>query len=207
MTNENFLLQLKFPNRSNGAGPATRSGDFAEILVADYLTFLEGYDVPRTRYDRKTITNESTKGSDVIAFKKAEGDNSANDELLVYEVKAKLVGGGAQVNRLQDAIEDSQKDELRLAESLSALKQRLYDKGDIERVRMAGRFQSYADKPYRRLFGAAAVLSHEAYNSQKLSEASTEEHDAGAALKLLVIVGEQVMDLVHALYGRAANEA
>ena len=70
MTKSEYLLGLKFPGNSPGLGPSTRSGDFAEILVADYLTFLHGYYTPRTRYDRKIIGNESSKGSDVLGFKK-----------------------------------------------------------------------------------------------------------------------------------------
>lgn len=207
MSKEDYLLELKFPSRNTKAGPATRSGDFAEILVADYLTFLNGYIVPRTRYDRKTITDESTKGSDVLAFKEVGGAPNAMDELLVFEVKAKLVKGSVSDNRLQDAINDSKKDDVRIGESLNAIKQRLHDRSDTDGVRRTGRFQLYVDKPYIRRFGAAAVLTQKSFSAEKLSEASTESHPEGVKLELLVIVGSVVMDLVHALYERSANEA
>ncbi|MDN5249742.1 MAG: virulence associated protein, partial [Alphaproteobacteria bacterium] len=64
MANSKYLLNLKFPDDSSRLGRSVRSGDFAEILVADYLEFLHGYYVPRTRYDRKMTRNESSKGSD-----------------------------------------------------------------------------------------------------------------------------------------------
>ena len=64
MANSDFLLELKFPHASKSPGPSIRAGDFAEILVADYLQFLRAYYVPRTRYDRKIIGNESSKGFD-----------------------------------------------------------------------------------------------------------------------------------------------
>ena len=110
-----FLLQMKFPNRSVAPGPSIRAGDFAEILVADYLTYLHDYWVPRTRYDRKGVPNESTKGSDVLAFKYDE-NNPSTDELLIYEVKAKLSNGVKPM--LQEAITHSAKDEFRIGESL-----------------------------------------------------------------------------------------
>ena len=64
MTTSEYLLELKFPHISEKPGPSIRAGDFAEILVADYLQFFRDYYVPRTRYDRKFIGNESSKGSD-----------------------------------------------------------------------------------------------------------------------------------------------
>lgn len=206
MTKAEYLLELKFPSKTGGSGPATRSGDFAEILVADYLTYLHGYMVPRTRYDRKTITNESTKGSDVIAFKNVSDKPTRSDEMLIYEVKAKLTGNST-ASRLQDAIDDSTKDEVRIAESLNAIKQRLFDLGDVESMNKVGRFQSGEDHPYQRKYGAATVLTDSAFDQTILATSSTKEHPAGDDLSLLVIRGEDFMKLVHALYERAANEA
>ncbi|MCF8474595.1 MAG: DUF1837 domain-containing protein [Emcibacter sp.] len=206
MTKAKYLLELKFPSKIGGSGPATRSGDFAEILVADYLTYLHGYMVPRTRYDRKTITNESTKGSDVIAFKNVSDKPTRSDEMLIYEVKAKLTGN-AKGSRLQDAIDDSQKDEVRIAESLNAIKQRLFDLRDFDNMNKVGRFQSGEDHPYQRKYGAATVLTSSAFDQAILATSSTKEHPAGVDVDLLVIQGEDFMKLVHALYERAANEA
>ena len=47
-TRAEYLNDLKFPTKTGGFGPGTRSGDFAEILVSDYLEFISGYWVPRT---------------------------------------------------------------------------------------------------------------------------------------------------------------
>lgn len=57
---------------------------------ADYLEFFRHYYVPRTRYDRKVIGNESTKGSDVIAFKQ-EGDEPRNKALASELSSEKLL--------------------------------------------------------------------------------------------------------------------
>ena len=63
------------------------SGDFGEILVSDYLQYIEGYVVPRTRYNSKANKNTSTQGSDVLGYKK-DSLNTVNDEVVVIEVKS-----------------------------------------------------------------------------------------------------------------------
>lgn len=206
MTNSEYLLRLKFPDSSPGLGPSTRSGDFAEILVADYLTFLHDYYVPRTRYDRKIIGNESSKGSDVLGFKKKNENPSSRDELIIYEVKARLSENNAR-NTLQTAIDDSSKDEARLAESLNGAKQRLYDQKDFAGMGIVSRFQQNVDHPYKTKFGAAAVLTDSSCCVNTLAEASTQEHSSRTQLEMIVIRGPLLMSLVHTLYERAANEA
>jgi hypothetical protein len=205
-TNAEYLLSIKFPHASRKPGPSIRAGDFAEILVADYLQFLREYYVPRTRYDRKIIGNESSKGSDVIAFKQIGANPQNDDELLIFEVKSGLSENSSR-NVLQTAITDSSKDEVRLAESLNGIKQRLFDKRDTAGVAVIDRFQRNIDAPYQRKFGASAVLTNTSYNSETLSASDSTNHIANADLELLVIRGESLMSLVHALYERAANEA
>ncbi len=206
MANSEYLLSLKFPDNSPGLGPSTRSGDFAEILVADYLTFLHEYYVPRTRYDRKMIGNESSKGSDVLGFKQKNKKPSSKDELIIYEVKARLSENNAR-NTLQTAIDDSSKDEARLAESLNGAKQRLYDQKDLIGMGIISRFQQNVDHPYKTKFGAAAILTDSSCCVETLAEASTQEHSSRKQLELIVIKGPVLMSLVHSLYERAANEA
>ncbi len=206
MSNAEYLLNLKFPDGAPGLGPSTRSGDFAEILVADYLTFLHDYYVPRTRYDRKIIGNESSKGSDVLGFKQKNKKPSNKDELIIYEVKARLSENNAR-NTLQSAIDDSSKDEARLAESLNGAKQRLYDQKDFAGMGIVSRFQQNVDQPYKTKFGAAAVLTDSSCCIETLTEASTQEHISRTQLEMIVIRGPVLMSLVHSLYERAANEA
>ena len=57
-----YLKNIIFPDERTAPGPSIRAGDFGEILVADYLEYILGFWVPRTRYGDKTIRNESTKG-------------------------------------------------------------------------------------------------------------------------------------------------
>ncbi len=207
MSNSDYLLKHKFPDGESRLGPSIRSGDFAEILVADYLEFLLNYYVPRTRYDRKTIGNESTKGSDILAFKQENKDvTSKNDELVVYEVKARLSENKPN-NTLQKAIDDSSKDEVRLAESLNGAKQRLFDKGETRAVKIIARFQQGVDYPYQTIYGAAAVMTDSSCCIETLAESSTDEHAHKEQLKMIVIKGPELMSLVNKLYERAANEA
>jgi hypothetical protein len=202
-----YLTELKFPHAKTGLGPATRAGDFAEILVADYLEFVRDYRVPRTRYNRKTITDESTKGTDVVGFRfHSSGAEDSRDELTLFEAKAQLSGGKAKP-KLQEAVDDSPKDELRWAESLNALKQRLIDAGNAADASAVRRFQNPADRPYRQSYGAVAVLSSAVFDEGDVKMVSTTAHPHRGSLSLVVIRGPELMALVHALYKRAADEA
>jgi hypothetical protein len=52
LTKAEYLIQRKFPDARNAPGPSIRAGDFAEILVADYVEYKLGYWCPRKlRYD------------------------------------------------------------------------------------------------------------------------------------------------------------
>ena len=79
---EQYLLDLVFPDKSEDFGPATRSGDFAEILIADLLDSQMGFWIPRTRYDDKLVRNESPKGTDVLGFKFGGARQQFRQELL-----------------------------------------------------------------------------------------------------------------------------
>lgn len=204
-TKPEYLLTEKFPDRAKSPGPSVRAGDFGEILIADYLEFYRSYKVPRTRYDRKIICNESSKGSDVLGFKWAPGVISPSDELVIFEVKVKATK--STENTLQLAVDHSVKDETRLAESLNAMKQRLFDRQDHEGVELVKRFQNEPDQPYRRLYGAAAVLTGSSYSASVISNSSTADHPNAKDLELIVIHADELMPLIHALYERAANEA
>ncbi|WP_232532208.1 DUF1837 domain-containing protein [Pseudomonas mosselii] len=205
-SNSEYLLTERFPDEKKKPGPSVRAGDFAEILIADYLEYIRKYNVPRTRYDRKIVTDESAKGSDVIAFKKQPNVISDTDELLIFEVKAKA-SENKKVNVLQTAIDHSGKDEVRLAESLNAMRQRLYDRRDFDGIQVVDRFQREADHPCKRSYGAAAVFTASSMHEDIIKASTTVEHPSADALELVVVGGTQLMTLVHELYRRAADEA
>ncbi|MFF3024464.1 Hachiman antiphage defense system protein HamA [Gottfriedia sp. NPDC057948] len=202
-----FLNKIKFPDPNRAPGPSTRAGDFSEILVADYLEFILNFWVPRTRYGSKTVSNESTKGCDTLAFKIIkDGEDTPEDTLAIFEAKAQFSGKTAKT-RLQDAVIDSAKDQTRKAESLNAIKQQLFYKNKLQEAIKIDRFQNPIDRPYNEVSGAVALFSSNLFEPLKISNTSTNNHPNQNNLKLLVIHGKDMMDLVHELYRRAADEA
>jgi hypothetical protein len=207
LSRSEYLNRIKFPDPQEPPGPSIRAGDFGEILVADFLEYILGFWVPRTRYGDKDIRNESSKGSDVIGFKfLINGTVSPEDTLCIFEAKAQFSGTSSNP-RLQDAIDHSKKDQRRKAESLNAIKQRLYEKRQDEQAILVERFQSPLDNPYIEYSGAAALFSTNLYDLEIIQETNANDHPNLENLKLLVIHGEDLMKLVHDLYKRAADEA
>jgi hypothetical protein len=208
LTRSDYLTELVFPDKSDAPGPGVRAGDFAELLMSDYVEHLLGYWVPRGKYAEKASRHESVKGVDILGFRlTTTSATTPTDTLLAFEVKAQL-SGDKYTGRLQTAIDDSSKDYLRLALTLNATKRRLLKAGAHDQGLLVQRFQNASDHPYIYRSGAAAVLSDSAYNEQLLQSATKIAwHENAANLELIVIRGKELMKLVHALYERAAHEA
>lgn len=205
LSNADFLTNIKFPDKTAPPGPSTRAGDFGEILVADFIEYVLGYWCPRHgRFEDRENRNVPSNGTDVIGFRFADNEPSPDDELLVAESKAGF--RQTRENRLQQAINDSGKDLVREAMSLSALKQRLLKIDRLTALRV-GRFQNQGDRPFKRTNAAVAVLDDAIYNNMALDDSDASQHPNGDNLRLIIIRGTSMMDLVHALYDRAANEA
>ncbi len=217
-TRQDYLNSIKFPSKTSKLGPGIRAGDFGEILVADYLQWHLGYWVPRVRWSSKVIRDESPKGSDVIGFHfHKKGDTSPKDVLVVFESKTKFSDSGE--NRLQDAICDSAKDHLRLDESLNFIKQKFLERKRTKQAQLIERFQSPVDVPYKETYGAAALFSDEQFDAKLIAKADCSKipksakskivvpHPNKENLVLVVIKGTDMMNLVHELYRRAADEA
>ncbi len=196
-TRKEFLENIKFPSTNDRLGNAARSGDFCEILVADYAQFILNYYVPRTRYDRKVNPNSSTQGSDLMGFKVGK-KVSQNDELIIFEVKAQA-SNTTPKNRLQDAINDSKKDVKRIAFSLNAVNQRLCEKGLFEEAKIIQRFQNATDRPYKEKYAAAAVHSEVSFSKDILKKVTTATH-IDPNLHMLIIHSQDLMDFIHDLY-------
>lgn len=198
-----YLKEMKFPSMK-GFGPGTRSGDFTEILIADYLEFILSYWIPnRWKYSLKDISNESKKGIDVIGIS-LNSDNSFNDILAVYEVKSYFSG---EKNRLQDAVDDSVKDNMKKGFTLNAIKQHYVEKKDIQNAKKIERFQNINDNPYIEKFGAAVVADSTLFDTDIIKQTDTSNHPNNKSLSLIVITGSNMKKLITDLYERAANEA
>lgn len=140
----------------------------------------------------------------MVGFRFASEKPSLKDELFVVESKSGL--RPTKENRLQTAVNDSAKDRLREAMTLSALKKRLLRKSRESALKVE-RFQNETDRPFTRWSGAVAVLDVETAATMELDKTEITDHPNKENLKLVVIKGISMMDLVHALYERAANEA
>jgi hypothetical protein len=208
-TRSEFLNNLKFPVQ--GRGSSTRSGDFGEILISDFLEFILNFWVPRTRFSDRQNRNNPTQGVDVIGFKSDDYSlNLTTDQLMIFEVKCKLTGttDDIQNERINSAIRDSAKDfEIRKAESLSGLKQLFIKEGNIINANKIQRFQNPTDRPYNELSGASAIILNDAYDENLIEQINASSHPNVQNLRLILIKGENLMPLVHSLYERAANEA
>jgi len=200
-TRKEFLELIKLPNPSEKLGCAIMSGDFCEILVADYAQFILSYYVPRTRYDKKVNPNSSTQGSDVVCFKVGK-TVSRSDELLIFEVKAQATNGTAK-EILQKAVNDSSKDIKRIGFSLNAINQRLCEKQLFDEAKIVQRFQNAIDRPYKSGYGAAAVHSESSFSPAILQDVTTAMH-FDPNLQLLVIHSKDLMNFIHELYRRAS---
>jgi hypothetical protein len=207
LSRSDYLLAYAFPDASVKPGPSIRAGDFAELLVSDYVEHTLGYWVPQGKYAEKAVRNESVKGVDILGFKILDPTTpQLSDAMLAFEVKAQL-SGAKYVDRLQVAVDDSSKDYLRRAESLNATKRRLIRAKDHEKALIVRRFQLLSDHPYQYRSGAAAMLSDASFDTEGLSSTTTTQHQNASNLQLLVIKGADLMTLVRSLYARAANEA
>ncbi|HEY1037734.1 MAG TPA: Hachiman antiphage defense system protein HamA [Candidatus Paceibacterota bacterium] len=199
MSRSDYLRDIKFPNNTP-PGPSIRSGDFSEILVADYIQFLLNYDVPRTRYDRKATPNSSTQGTDILAFKFSAENIPANDELITCEIKGSLRTAS---NSLQDAIDDSKKDfETRLPIALNATLQRLKDRGETESIRTVERFMNKTSNPYKQITGAFLVCSNGPWADEMVTESDSSGHPSLNTF-FMVFTGVDLMDLANTLYEKA----
>lgn len=202
-----YLNRIKFPDHAVAPGPSIRSGDFGEIIVSDYLQYVLGYWVPRSRYANKDVRNESTKGCDIIGFKFLNNGKDEKDDILaIFETKAQFSGTKA-APRLQHAVDGSAKDYVRKAESLNAIKQDLFHQRMLADAKKVERFQNPEDRPYYETYGAAALFSTDVFDKPEIAKTKTKGHPFSKDLSLVVIRGDTMMALAHELYRRAADEA
>lgn len=208
LTRKDYLEQLVFPDQALKPGPSIRSGDFAELLITDYVQFVQNYWVPRMKYSEKASRNESVKGVDIIGFKCIDISlPNSKDILMTFEVKAQSTGKTYQ-DRLQTAIDDSSKDYIRIAQTLNATKQRLIRFGDMEKASLVERFQNLTDKPYIYKSGAAAVITNDIYDESLIqTNTKVSDHKNVNNLELIIFKSADLMSLVNSIYECAANEA
>ena len=109
-------------------GPSIRAGDFAEILVADYLEFLSAIGYPVLVIATRTFATNPPRA---VIFSVSR---SSRMDMIQKVIPLRFLRPNRNSPRttlrqeLQDAVDGSAKDHVRRGESLNALKQRLLDK-------------------------------------------------------------------------------
>ena len=205
-TKSEFLEEIIFPSASGAPGPSIRSGDFTEVLLSDYLEFTKNFWVPRNRFQFKATRNESVKGSDIIAIKyKINGQTNPDDILAIFESKGSL--SQKKKKTLQDAIDHSGKDYLRVAHTLNAIKRRFLQCGEQEKAEKIKRFQNLEDNPFQEIFGAVAFCTTESIDDPDFIQVDESNHPKKDDLYLMVFHGKDLMKFVHKLYRTAINES
>lgn len=199
-----YLENFKLPSDS-GIGLSTMSGDFGEILVSDYLQYIEEYVVPRTRYDSRVNKDTSTQGSDVLGYKQ-DSSNVSNDEVVVIEVKSSASDSSSSKakNKLQEAINHSDKDFERFSTSIVASYLRL-KKSNSDQANVVERFLNITDKPFNVIYGAVAVYSNQSYDIDVIKTVVSKKHRDFQKLRILVIHSDELMKFIRELYSKASE--
>lgn len=204
ISRKDFLLNMKFPDPTDRLGPSTMSGDFSEILIASYIEYVLNYVVPKVRYKQKFNRNTSTQGSDLIGYKlNTVGQTNKKDEMIVIEVKARN-SESAPDNVLQNAVNHSAKDLTRIGESLNASYQMLNYYGNSDQANLVKRFQNSVDRPYKRIFAAAAVCSDKAFSRDLLKTVDISTHP-DKDVQLIAVHSPKFLEFIKQMYVRAAN--
>lgn len=122
LTSEEYLRSSVIPQKDVHLGPISRSNTITEILISDLLEFVYGFHVPRIRQTNMSGTTVSEHGTDVIGyqFEKEDKTPSSKDKLVAAEVKAVL--SKADTSVVKSAVEDSVKDEYRVAQTLNYMR-------------------------------------------------------------------------------------
>ncbi|MGL1830789.1 UNVERIFIED_CONTAM: DUF1837 domain-containing protein [Acinetobacter sp. HSTU-ASm16] len=207
-TKKEYLEELIFPDKSHPPGPSIRSGDFAEILLTDFLEFIWEFWVPRGKYEEKWNRNESIKGVDILGLQMKDLNQHKPDDILIaIEAKAQLSSSSRYNKTLQKAINDSSKDIFRQAQTLNAIKRRLIISQDNQNAMLVERFQDKADRPFIYRPCAIAVLTDTAFDERLIQLSDSSKHPNLSTLKIIIFKGSDLINLAHELYERAANEA
>ena len=199
---EDYLKKFIIPQKGEPLGSTARSGDIAEILMSDLLEFIMGYTVPRYKQKNRSGKNNSEHGTDVIGYKfyKKDKKPSELDELIATEVKAKLTS--EDYSPLCRAIDDSIKDEHRLARTIDYCRKKLKAQNDIDGSNEISRFLLKPDNNYRIQYSALGVSSKSVVDPDIKISIKDEDLKLDNGTALFFIHGERLMELTHKIYER-----
>ena len=194
-----YLLENKLPSKSS-----TKSGDFGEILASDYLQYFKNYFVPRTRFNSRINKDMPTPGTDALGYS-FDPHNPDKAEVIVIEVKSSASEKCDEKakKKLQEAIDNSQKDFIRFSTSIVASYEKLHSLNQDE-AEILYRFLNLTDKPFKVTYGAIAVHSNDSYDLEVIKKVTTKEHRDSEKIQMIVIHSEKLMDFINKLYLKAS---
>lgn len=202
-----YLIDRMYPDSGTKQGKIVRIGDFGEILAADFLSYLCGYTVPslNVRYNSKQNRNTSTMGSDLFALKFSDSTTRSEDVLCVCEIKCGF--STKSVNRLSDAIDDVNKDDInqvdkRASISLAATKVLMSKMKGITdaQVDEISRFLNPLEDPYQQKYLAAAVIDDKYFRENKITELDVSTSPHQDRLNLITFHGKELEKLMNQLF-------
>lgn len=203
-----FLRGMVYPENKK-----FQSGDFGEILVSEYLMYTENFWVPTLflRYSEKSNKEESTKGSDIIAIRFYQDSDHESDQDLLCIGEVKTGSTGTVRGRLQDAINDSNKDSIDLLSAkrgsvgLNAVKLKIkhrepQENQDGNSYRKIARFENPIERPYQTQYVAAAVVDQKRLNQNTVKKVVTKESQHVDSLRMIAVGVLEIQKLIDALY-------
>lgn len=208
LTKKEYLERNIFPSSNNSIGAATMSGEFGEILVYDLINYNWKYYVTRTRYLDKINPNMPLSGTDVIGYMIDDIKHpNVNDNLLVAEVKTRSSINSKKMsledNPLKSAILDSNKDRIRIGESLNAEKRRLITRHRYKDAKIVQRFQNKTDNPFNTEFFAVVVMDSFFYSEDFILNVTNNLENQISNKNILIIHSVELMNFIRDLYKRA----
>lgn len=172
------------------------SGNFGEIIFADFIEFVLGYSVPRYKL-YGNYPNNPTQGIDIVAYKK-NISNSADDTVLFSEIKCRL--STKSFVSLQEAINDITKRDKEYALALDSMRRRLNQIGNTDESQEIRRF-SDPEKPYKLVKGAGLITLSDACTTKDFVGVSIA---GGNKIEVHVIHSNDIWNLTQDLWRRAS---
>lgn len=206
---DEYIKKFVIPQRDEDLGPAVRSGDFGEIVMADLFEFVLHFSVPRLKMKNRPGKNNSMQGTDVLAYKfqKDPSHPCNQDRLAVIESKAGL--SSDDYSPVSKAIQDSQnhdRNELRYIYSLEYFRKALKSKKCETEAQEIERFEGKADNDYKLVFVPAAVINRESLSKEAISSCITggnlylKKND-----RLFIVHGSDLLRLENEIYDRCTK--
>ncbi len=202
MSVEEYLHEYIIPQKEDVLGSTARSSDITEILIADLLEFVFNYSVPRCKQRNRSGKCNSEHGTDVIAYRFSRKDKvpSVKDELIAAEVKAELTS--KNYNVISKAVNDSHKDDFRLARTIDYYRKKLIMIGNLSASEEVARFLIKPENEYKTIFVAAGISSVENVERNIEIDVQGDKLIINSNQKVFYIHGKDLMTLTHQIYER-----